>query len=143
MTLFHQSLFPAQFNLKNIYFSTYSYLHSKPVNNYYRALLYVKKCKSTDNCTLKTIENIFKGSEWSVIERKKGNEKRRREKRLKVNGLREVYSPKLLEPTIPRCQVIVLVTMSHCMNFTVFSFIMVSNNKKVCTISECYVASIV
>ena len=28
-------------------------------------------------------------------------------------------------------------------NFTVFSFIMVSNNKKVCTISECYVASIV
>ena len=55
----------------------------------------------------------------------------------KVNGLKEVYSPKLLEPTSPRCQVIVLVIMSRCMNFTVFSFVMVSNNKKVCTISEC------
>ena len=47
----------------------------------------------------------------------------------KVNGPKEVYSPKLLEPTSPRCQVIVLVLMSRCMNFTVFSFVMVSNNK--------------
>ena len=61
----------------------------------------------------------------------------------KVNGLKEVYSPKLLEPTSPRCQVIVLVIMSRCMNFTVYSFVMVSNKKKVCTKSECYVASIV
>ena len=61
----------------------------------------------------------------------------------KINGLMEVYSPKLLEPTSPRCQVIGLVIMSRCMNFTVFSFVMVSNNKKVSTISECYVASIV
>ena len=29
--------------------------------------------------------------------------------------------------------------MSSCRNFTVFSFVMVSNNKKVCTISKCYV----
>ena len=35
------------------------------------------------------------------------------------------------------------VNMSWCRNFTVFSFLMVSNNKKVGTISECYVASIV
>ena len=35
------------------------------------------------------------------------------------------------------------VNMSSCRNFTNFSFAMVSNNKKVCTISECYVASIV
>ena len=42
--------------------------------------------------------------------------------RAKVNGLKEVYSPTLLEPT---------------------PFVMVSNNKKVCTISECYVASII
>ena len=35
------------------------------------------------------------------------------------------------------------VNMSRCRNFTVFSFVMVSNNKKVRTISECYVASIV
>ena len=62
---------------------------------------------------------------------------------IKVNGLKEVYSPKLLEPTSPRCQVMVLVIMSRCMNFAIFSFVMVSNNKKVCTISECYVASIV
>ena len=33
--------------------------------------------------------------------------------------------------------------MSSCMNFTVLSFVTVSNNKKVCTISEYYVASIV
>ena len=33
-------------------------------------------------------------------------------------------------------------TMSRCRNFTVFSFVMVSNNKNVCTISEFYVASI-
>ena len=52
--------------------------------------------------------------------------------RYKVNGLKEVYSPNLLEPTSPRCQVIVLVIMSRCMNFTVFSFVMVSNNKKKC-----------
>ena len=32
--------------------------------------------------------------------------------------------------------------MLSCINFTVFSFVMVSNNKKVYTISECYVASI-
>ena len=62
---------------------------------------------------------------------------------LKANGLKEVYSPKLLEPTSPRCQVRVLEIMSRCMNFTVFSFVMVSNNKKVCTTLECYVASIV
>ena len=61
----------------------------------------------------------------------------------KVNGLKEVYSPKLLEPTSTRCRVMVLVIMSSCMNFTVFTFVMVSNNKKDCTISECYVASIV
>ena len=61
----------------------------------------------------------------------------------KVNGLKKVYSPKLLEPTSPRCQVIELVIMSRCMNFTVFSFLMVSNNKKVCTISVYYVVSIV
>ena len=52
--------------------------------------------------------------------------------------IKEVYSPKLLEPTSPRCRVMVLV-----INFTVFAFVMVSNNKKVCTISERYVASIV
>ena len=63
----------------------------------------------------------------------------------KVNGLKEVYSLKFLEPTRPRCQVIVVVIMSRCMNFTVFSFVMVSNNKKVCTICYfyCHVASIV
>ena len=33
--------------------------------------------------------------------------------------------------------------MTSCRNFTNFSFVMVSNNKKVYTISECYVASIV
>ena len=32
--------------------------------------------------------------------------------------------------------------MSSCRNFTVFSFVMVSNNKKVCSISERYVSSI-
>ena len=61
----------------------------------------------------------------------------------KVNGLKEVYSPKLLEPTSPRCQVIVLIIMSRCINFAVFSFVMMSNNKKNCMISECYVDSIV
>ena len=35
------------------------------------------------------------------------------------------------------------VNMSRCRNFTVFSFVMVSNNNKVRTISECYVTSIV
>ena len=35
------------------------------------------------------------------------------------------------------------VNMSRCRNFTISSFVMVSNNKKLCTISECYVASIV
>ena len=36
----------------------------------------------------------------------------------KVSGLKEVYSPKLLEPTSSRCQVMVLVIMSHCINFS-------------------------
>ena len=43
----------------------------------------------------------------------------------RVNGLKEVYSPKILEPASPSCRVIVLVIMSRCVNFTVFSFVMV------------------
>ena len=60
----------------------------------------------------------------------------------KINWLKEAYSVKFLEPTGPRCQM-VLVIMSRCMNFTVFSFVMASINKKARTIWECYVASIV
>ena len=60
---------------------------------------------------------------------------------LKVYGLKEVYSPKLLEPASSRCRVIVLEIVSSCMNLTVFSFVMVSNNKTVCATFMCYVAS--
>ena len=31
----------------------------------------------------------------------------------KVNGLKEVYSPKLLEPTSPRCQVVLVYVTLH------------------------------
>ena len=49
----------------------------------------------------------------------------------------EVYSPKLLEPVSPiltTCQYAVQEIVNSCINFTVFSFVMVSNNKNVCAI---------
>ena len=35
------------------------------------------------------------------------------------------------------------VNMSSCRNFSVFSFVIVSNNKKVYTIPKCFIASVV
>ena len=52
----------------------------------------------------------------------------------------------LLHPqsiTTVRCRVIVLLIVSSCISFTVFSFVIASNNKKVCAIVGCHVTSIV
>ena len=59
----------------------------------------------------------------------------------KVYGLKTLYSPKLLELASVRCWIKVMVIVSSCINFTVFSFEMVSNKEKVGAQFGCYVAS--